>query len=309
MTDTLVPRSPFAAPRVATLAVVAASVCFGLVPLFARALQEAGVADPAIGFYRFAFSVVVLAPFLPRAPEKRRPAVVMTATGVALSLGWLGYLDALRTLPVASAGVIYMSYPLFALLVGWVLAGVRSGWRGWLAGAMILAGAAALVEGGGLGGAGWGALAKALAAPATFGFAIVILTNFVHGLTVPERLFCAALGSVIGMTPLLAATPVAGFLPESGATWLLISGMAAITALLPQLVYTAAVPHVGPGRAAAAGSVELPTMIAVGAVAFGESVGLREAVAAALVLAAILVAPAVRPGRAGLVGRKRFFGL
>uniref|UniRef100_UPI0035692152 EamA family transporter n=1 Tax=Rhodosalinus sp. TaxID=2047741 RepID=UPI0035692152 len=133
--------------------------------------------------------------------------------------------------------------------------------------------------------------------------------NFVHGLTVPERLFCAALGSVIGMTPLLAATPVSGFLPDSGATWLLIAGMAAVTALLPQLVYTAAVPHVGPGRAAAAGSVELPTMIAVGALAFGEAFGLREALAAALVLAAILVAPAVRPGQAGLVGRKRFFGL
>ena len=309
MSHATLESSPLSSPAAATAAVVAASVGFGLVPLFARELQAAGVADAAIAFYRFAFTALLLLPLLPRAPEKRRPALAMGATGLLVSLGWLGYLDALRMLPVASAGVVYMSYPLFALLFGFLLTGVRSGWRGWLAGGMILAGAMVLADGGGLAGATPASLAKALAAPLTFGLAIVIFTNVVHGLTSAERLVCAAIGSVLGMTPLLAATPAAAFLPADASAWALIAAMALVTALLPQLVYMAAAPRVGPGRAAAAGSVELPTMIAIGALAFGEALGPREIASAALVLAAILVAPAVRPGQAGLTGRKRLFGL
>jgi drug/metabolite transporter (DMT)-like permease len=309
MTHVTLRHASLAGPGAATAGIVAASVCFGLVPLFARELQAAGMADAAIAFSRYAFSTLVLLPFLPRARAKRGPAAIMVGTGVLMSLGWLGYLDALRTLPVASAGVIYMSYPLFALLLGWLLAGAAVGWRGWLAGAMILGGAALLAEGGALAGAGPLALLKALTAPLTFGLGIVILSSFMNGLTAPERMVCATLGAVLGMTPLLIATPVAGFLPASGAGWLMVAGLALATALIPQMLYVSAAPRVGPGRAAAAGSVELPTMLAIGALAFGEVLGPREIAAAALVLAAILTAPAVRPGAPGLTGRKRLFGL
>jgi drug/metabolite transporter (DMT)-like permease len=309
MTQATLEHSPLAGPGAATAAIVAASVCFGLVPLFARELQAAGMADAAIAFYRFGFSALMLLPFLPRTRAKRKPAAIMVGTGMLMSLGWLGYLDALRTLPVASAGVIYMSYPLFALVLGWLLAGAAVGWRGWLAGAMILSGAALLGEGGGLAGAGPLAVLKALAAPLTFGLGIVILSSFMHGLTAPERMVCAALGSVLGMTPLLLATPAAGFVPDAASGWLMIAGLGLVTALVPQLVYVSAAPRLGPGRTAAAGSVELPTMLLVGALAFGEALGPREIAAAALVLAAILIAPAVRAGEAGLTGRKRLFGL
>lgn len=302
-------HSALAGPAAATVAIVAASVCFGLVPLFARALQSAGMADASIAFYRYALSTAIMLPFLPRTRAKRRPAAIMVGTGMLMSLGWLGYLDALRTLPVAPAGVIYMSYPLFALLLGWLLAGALVGWRGWLSGAMILGGALLLAEGGGLAGAGPPAVLKALAAPLTFGLGIVIISSFMHGLTAPERMVCATLGSLLGMTPLVTATPAGAFLPASAEGWLMVAGLSLVTALVPQLLFVAAAPRVGPGRTAAAGSVELPTMLAVGALAFGEALGPREIAAAALVLSAILIAPAVRPGQPGLTGRKRLFGL
>lgn len=298
-----------ASPAAATAAIAIASVCFGLVPLFARELQAAGMADASIAFYRYALSTAIMLPFLPRTRAKRKPAAIMVGTGMLMSLGWLGYLDALRTLPVASAGVIYMSYPLFALLLGWLLAGAWVGWRGWLSGAMILGGALLLTEGGGLGGATPLAVLKALAAPLTFGLGIVIISSFMNGLTAPERMVCATLGSVLGMMPLVVAAPVATFVPVGASAWLMVAGLGLATALVPQLLYVSAVPLVGPGRAAAAGSVELPTMLAVGALAFGEALGAREMAAAALVLSAILIAPAVRPGAPGLTGRKRLFGL
>jgi len=55
------------------------------------------------------------------------------------------------------------------------------------------------------------------------------------------------------------------------------------------------VPKIGGAKAAALGSIELPTMFAVGWIGFGEPLGLRETLAGTLVLAAILLTPSRRP--------------
>jgi drug/metabolite transporter (DMT)-like permease len=57
-------------------------------------------------------------------------------------------------------------------------------------------------------------------------------------------------------------------------------------------------PRIGPARAAAAGAFELPTMLAIGWLAFAEPLGAVELTAAALVIGAILLTPAtaMRPG-------------
>jgi len=52
---------------------------------------------------------------------------------------------------------------------------------------------------------------------------------------------------------------------------------------------------VSAARASAAGAAELPTMMAVGWLAFGEAVGAREVIGALLVIAAIAVTPATAP--------------
>ena len=77
----------------------------------------------------------------------------------------------------------------------------------------------------------------------------------------------------------------------------MVVAMALATATLPQIVYVMASPQVGPARAAVAGAVELPTMMMIGWLVFGEALGLPEAIAAGLVLTAILLAPAARGER------------
>ena len=49
-------------PALATLGVVLAAVCFGLVPLFARGLTDAGMAPHAVALYRYVLASAVLAP-------------------------------------------------------------------------------------------------------------------------------------------------------------------------------------------------------------------------------------------------------
>lgn len=276
----------------ATLALGVAAVCFGLVPLFARAMQAAGLPSPVIAFYRYAFTALALAPFLPLARDKRREGAMVFGAGLIAGVGWIGYLEALKIAPVAAAGVVYMSYPVFAVLLAWALAGHRPGPRAAASAALVLAAAAVVAPSGGEG----SALGLLLALPAPFGFAlaIVVISALVERLTTLERMAAGLGGSALGLLPLALSHGPAAMLPADPGIWALILGAAGATAFAPQWIYTRAAPLVGPARTAAAGAVELPVMIAVGALAFGEAAGLREAAAAAFVGAAIILAPARR---------------
>ncbi|TVQ52056.1 MAG: DMT family transporter [Rhodobacteraceae bacterium] len=278
--------------RLATLALALAAVCFGLVPLFARELQAAGLASPVIAFYRYAFTALALAPLFPLAREKRREAAMAFGAGLIAGVGWIGYLEALKVAPVAAAGVVYMSYPVFAVLLAWGLAGQRPTKRAAASGVLVLAAAAAVAPAS----SGGAALGLLLALPAPFGFAlaIVVISALVRRLSTLERMAAALSGSALGLMPLALSGGLGAMAPADPQVWALIFGAALATAFLPQWIYTKAAPMVGPARTAAAGAMELPVMIAVGALAFGEAAGPREALAAALVGAAILLAPAVR---------------
>ena len=39
--------------------------------------------------------------------------------GFGMGLGWTAYVRAVEVVPVSTAGVIYMSYPLFAIVLAW----------------------------------------------------------------------------------------------------------------------------------------------------------------------------------------------
>jgi drug/metabolite transporter (DMT)-like permease len=291
-----------------TLAILGASVCFGLVPLFVRELYALGMAGTGIAFWRFAFSAVVMLPFLPLARAKRRQALMVGGAGLAQGLSWVCYMHAIETGPLAITGVIYMSYPIFALIFAWVLLKSRPTGRAWIACALVLAASALVIggDGAGLNGASLGTLLWSVPAPVFFGLIIVVLSSMVMGLSPFERMAAGMWGSVIGLAPLAIFAEPGTFQPGSTDAWLAIAGLGAVTALVPQLVYTFACARVGPARAAAAGSIELPTMIAIGWLAFAEQPGWIECAAVAMVLAAILMAPPIAaPAKAAVVRTER----
>ncbi|MEE9416286.1 MAG: hypothetical protein V3V01_13465, partial [Acidimicrobiales bacterium] len=59
--------------------------------------------------------------------------------------------------------------------------------------------------------------------------------------------------------------------------------------------YAAAAPSIGSARTAVAGAAELPTILLIGAVFFGESIRLSHGLAAILIFAAITLTPTSRP--------------
>ncbi len=269
------------------------SVCFGLVPFFARSLTEAGIAPPAIAFFRYMFAAVLLLPFLRFRGAAGRASLWGYVSGFCVGLGWVGFVKALALLPVAVSGVLYMTYPMFTLLIGWALFQDRPAFRSILGGALILI-AAVLAAGapGGAGRIGLVAVLLALAAPLAFGFAINVLAHKLAALMPLSRMAIFALGAATSLVPLILTYPRSAVLPATPGHWGLALGLGLFAALIPHLIYVTFVPRIGGARAAALGSIELPTMFAVGWIAFGEAVGLKEALAGVLVLTAICLTPA-----------------
>jgi drug/metabolite transporter (DMT)-like permease len=272
------------------------SICFGLVPFFARSLTEAGIAPPAIAFYRYMFSAVAFLPFLRLRGEGGRASLWGYASGFCVGLGWVGYVKALSLLPVSVAGVLYMTYPLFTLLIGWAIFRDRPGLRSLSGGLMIVVAAVLAADSADRAGALTPtAILLALAAPLAFGFSINVLARKLASLSPLGRMSIFALGSSTGLLPLIATYPREAVLPSTPDQWLLVLSLGVVSALLPQLIYTTFVPKIGGAKAASLGSIELPTMFAVGWIAFGEPIGWRAAMAGALVLSAILLTPSRRP--------------
>lgn len=274
---------------VAVMGVFFASICFGLVPYFSRGLTEQGVAPYAVAFYRYIVAAVVLCPLLFTHRKAWREIVWGLSAGAVMGLGWIGYVTALKTLPASTVGVLYMTYPVFTIIIARALFADAPTRRASIASglivlAAIIAGSPASVPIEQL-----PLLVMSLAAPCGFGFGICVLVHKLSRIAPLARIASVSVGSILGLAPLVLRSDIAELLPGNRSDWLLIVGIGLITALVPQLIYTVCSPVIGTSRTAVVGSVELPTMFAVGIFAFGEAITSPQAIACALVLGAIAI--------------------
>jgi len=276
-----------------TCLVVTACFCFGTIPYFARSLIEAGMASWAVAFYRYGLSALILLPLLLRVPAAlRKTAAWGLASGISVGLGWVGYVHALQTVPVSTVGVLYMTYPVFTLLVGWLWFRDAPSKRAMSAALMVFIAALLASSPAAVDPRHWPAMLLSLSAPISFGFGINVLVHKLTPLRALSRVACFSAGASLSLLPLMLTSAPGSVLPQTLDGWWLIAGLALGTALLPQLVYTRFAPVIGAARSAVAGSVELPTMFLVSALLLGESIGPWQWLACLLVTLAILITPA-----------------
>lgn len=82
-------------------------------PLFGRVLLDAGLSPEAIALYRLGLALPLALIVFPRRSAALWPVIALAGAGLAGGRGWTAYLGTLDEVPVASAGVFYMSYPAF----------------------------------------------------------------------------------------------------------------------------------------------------------------------------------------------------
>ncbi len=290
MTQTQVETKESALPVFwAATGVFIASVCFGLVPYFGRSLTEQGMAPFAVAFYRYVLAAIVLLPILFRQTKAWREVLWGLVAGVVMGLGWIGYVTALETLPVSTVGVLYMTYPVFTVIVAWFLFGDRPTRRALIASGLILLAATIAGNPSAVPVNQLPALLFSLAAPLGFGFGICVLVHRLSRIPPLARIASVSLGSFLGLVPLMLMSDADQILPKNANDWFLIAGIAVVSALVPQLIYSVCSPIIGTSRTAVIGSVELPTMFAVSVFAFGEQLTLPQTIACVLIVSAIIL--------------------
>jgi len=278
----------------ATIGVVIASICFGIVPVFARSLTDAGMAPHAVAFYRYLLALVFLMPIVWRWRHEARTLAWGGFVGVAMGLGWVGYVRAIEVVPISTAGVLYMTYPAFTLVISWLLFGDKPSRRAIFAAVLIVVAAAIVSQPAAIDPQLIPAMLLSLAAPIGFGLGISVLVHRMTRIPALARIGIVSGGSILGLLPLVVTTEVAELLPVDGTGWMLVAGIGLGTALVPQLIYTVCSPIVGTARTAMAGSIELPVMFAIGWFFFGEAISLIHLAALGLVLTAIVMTPGRR---------------
>lgn len=287
----------------ATVLVIATSILMGTVPVFARELTAAGLSAVSVSFYRNLLGTVVLFRLLRFDRDRRIATFWALGAGLGMGLGWTAYVRAVEVMPVSTAGVIYMSYPLFAIVLAWVLFRQVPTRRALVAGVVVLA-ATVVAMGPEIGGH-VEVVVVAFAAPMSFGFAVAVLTERLAVLRPIERVAPIAFGSTIGLLPLMATQTITESIPADLTTWAYTIGIGIVTAIGPQWMYSAAAPSVGPARAAIAGSTELPMMFLVGYLWFDETLSWQQGIAGLMVLGAILIVPSRQSPGITVVRRKR----
>jgi drug/metabolite transporter (DMT)-like permease len=284
-------------PFSATIAIIGTAFAYGTASFFVRKLTDAGVASETVALARFAITALVLVRFVRLDRPHRRATAWGLGSGAAMALGWITFVQAVDRGSVASAGVVYMTYPLFAMLALAIMFDVRPSARQVAGGVLVVVGAAAAL--GPTGGVPW----IAIAAPATFGLATAILTERLTNLDPFERLGAVAAGATIALLPLVLLRAPGSALPGAVDEGLWIVALGIGSALVPMLVYAAAAPRVGAARASVAGSIELPVVIGIGLV-LGETVTAGHVIGTIAICVAVVVATATRPAHA-IPGERR----
>ena len=290
MTDTEANTSTWiSTPTLAAFGVLFASVCFGIVPYFSRNLTDQGIAPHAVAFYRYIIAAIILLPTFRGQLHAWRVLIWGLCAGAAMGLGWIGYVTAVETIPASTVGVLYMTYPVFTVIISWILFADAPSTRALIAAALIILAAFIAGNPSAVPSTQFATLLISLAAPLGFGFGICVLVHRLSRIPPLTRIATVSLGAVFALTPLMATSTSVEVLPKDADTWALILGIAIVTALIPQLIYTVSSPLIGASRTAVIGSVELPTMFFVSMFAFGEILTFSQSMACALIVIAIVL--------------------
>ena len=252
-------------------------ITYGLNPLFAKPLMNAGASTEAILFFRYGIAVILLGAYLLLKKENFR--ITLKQAGVLLSLGLLYtasstfLFEAYKYIASGLATTLVFLFPAMVAIIMVFLKVVPS-WPVWLsiaatfAGVMIMTGGAEAEKVNPLG--VWLSIASAF----VYALFIVIINRSKVISSIPNSLltFYALLTGTfffIGRCLFSGADLMAGI--DGGMAWCNLIGLAVLPTIVSTASLAVATRNIGATKASVLGVFEPITAILVGTVVFGEA--------------------------------------
>ena len=252
-------------------------ITYGLNPLFAKPLMNAGASTEAILFFRYGIAVILLGAYLLLKKENFR--ITLKQAGVLFSLGLLYtasstfLFEAYKYIASGLATTLVFLFPAMVAIIMVFLKVVPS-WPVWLsiaatfAGVMIMTGGAGAEKINPLG--VWLSIASAF----VYALFIVIINRSKAISSIPNSLltFYALLTGTfffIGRCLFSGADLMAGI--DGGMAWCNLIGLAVLPTIVSTASLAVATRNIGATKASVLGVFEPITAILVGTVVFGEA--------------------------------------
>ena len=252
-------------------------ITYGLNPLFAKPLMNAGASTEAILFFRYGIAVILLGAYLLLKKENFR--ITLRQAGVLLSLGLLYtasstfLFEAYKYIASGLATTLVFLFPAMVAIIMVFLKVVPS-WPVWLSIAATFAGV--MIMTGGTGTEAVNPLGVWLSIASAFVYAlfIVIINRSKVISSIPNSLltFYALLTGTfffIGRCLFSGADLTAGL--DGGMAWCNLIGLAVLPTIVSTASLAVATRNIGATKASVLGVFEPITAILVGTVVFGEA--------------------------------------
>ncbi len=280
--------------QVGLLAVTIAAACFGTFPYFARAVYDAGLDPEQAFFWRYCLAAVVLLPWTLPLLRRKRVLMQMTLAGIFLGSGVYVYLLSIDRMPVALAGLIFFTFPVFAFVYRTCLLRVRPTWPAVIATCLVIVGAAIacgtidtrLVN--------LGYVVVAFLTPVFYGAMITLVSYGPTDVSPLSTTGCLYLGTALVAIPIIVVQGTPVDFADVTRVWSSLMGLIVVSGLIPGVLTTFGAPRAGAALAAIAASFELVAVLMSGWILLGEAFVPAQALAAGIIISAILLAARAR---------------
>lgn len=273
---------------------VITGVTYGLNPLFAVPLMNAGAHVESILFFRYFLSVAILGGWIALRREGFRitgkQAIRLVILGLLFTTSSVCLFEAYRYIPSGLATTIVFLYPVLVAII-MVFMRVYPTWQVWLSIIITFVGVFILCRGDGQMHFQWKGILLSGASALAYAFFIVVVNRSRQIRTLPSTVltfYSLAVGSAVFLVmsmysgnPLLEG--IAG--PMS---WVNLAGLAILPTIVSTATLAIATRIIGATKASVMGVFEPVTAILVGAFAFGEKITLNVIIGIILTMAAII---------------------
>lgn len=270
--------------------ILLAATGFGLLPVLTRAADALGIPVETMLVARFVGPAVIFLPWLARSAEAAKSAALLFFAGMFIGAGAFGYLNALVELEVATAALIFFTFPLFTIVFGLIFGGARPSVREMSAVAVILAATLIILRPQAYGAGSTSAVLLAFATPAAYGFLILALSQTASQLGVRARSAPTALGALVGSLPLFLHSGAGSTIVFNIDVAMVLAAQLTVAGLIPQIALVVGTRRTGATLAAIAATAELVIALLSGWTVLGEPVRTVQVIGAAMVIGAIIVA-------------------
>jgi len=290
-------------PRViGTMQVLLSTFCFGAIGTFAKLAYASGVDSPSLLALRFAVAAAVLwLYFLISNRSLIRIGRKELATCAALGLAGYGIFSSLvfkafESTPASVAGLLFFIYPVFVIIIDWIIARERPEASLWAGALVILAGIAVGVFGT-VGGHMTIGVLLAAAGGAWYAAYVVISRRLLNNMKPQTVALYVTTFAAVGF--FLMSGPVLSRVSEiTMRGWLVVLAIAIISTVVALLSFFSGLDKLGSAEASQIGTFELIVTLSLATLVLGESLTLPLVLGAALILSGMLMGqlkPSARP--------------